>query len=62
MIDELSIAMKAREFIRLSGPSALPVSIDAYASQINGIVAEEALGRTRMPGLSGTAGASSASA
>src|SRR6478752_5319550 len=44
MIDELSIALKAREFIRLCGPSALPVSVAIYASQIDGVVAEEALG------------------
>jgi hypothetical protein len=44
MIDELNIAMKAREFIRLCGPSALPVSVHAYASQIGGVVAEETLG------------------
>lgn len=43
MIDQLAIAMKAREFIRLCGPSALPVSVDGYASQIGGIVAEEVL-------------------
>jgi hypothetical protein len=44
MIDELNIAMKAREFIRKCGPSALPVSVHTYASQIGGVVAEETLG------------------
>lgn len=43
MLDELGIAMKAREFIRLCGPSALPVSVDSYAAQIDGIVTEEEL-------------------
>jgi Zn-dependent peptidase ImmA (M78 family) len=43
MIDELDIAMKAREFIRLCGPSALPVSVDAYATQIKGVVVPETL-------------------
>ncbi|WPO43182.1 ImmA/IrrE family metallo-endopeptidase [Tardiphaga sp. 42S5] len=44
MIDELDIAMKAREFIRLCGPSAVPVSVDAYAAQIGGQVLKETLG------------------
>jgi hypothetical protein len=44
MIDELNIAMKAREFIKLCGPSALPVSVHMYASHIGGLVAEETLG------------------
>jgi IrrE N-terminal-like domain len=44
MVDELDIAMKAREFIRLCGPSALPVSVDAYAAQINGVVVADTLG------------------
>ena len=43
MLDELDVATKAREFIRLCGPLALPVSVDAYAAQIGGTVAEEAL-------------------
>ena len=43
MVDELDIAMKAREFIRLCGPSALPVSVDVYAAQINGVVVPETL-------------------
>jgi hypothetical protein len=44
MLDELDIATKAREFIRLCRPLALPVSVHAYAAQINGTVAEETLG------------------
>lgn len=44
MLDELDIAMKAREFIKLCGPLALPVSVNAYAAQIGGTVAEETLG------------------
>ena len=43
MMDELMIAMKAREFVRQCGPSALPVSVDAYAAQIGGVVARETL-------------------
>jgi hypothetical protein len=43
MIDELGIALKAREFIGRCGPLALPVSVDAYASQIGGEVLKEAL-------------------
>jgi hypothetical protein len=43
MIDELDIAMKAREFIRRCGPSALPVTVDAYAAQIGAQVLKEAL-------------------
>ena len=44
MFDELDIATKAREFIKHCGPLALPVSVHAYAAQINGMVAEETLG------------------
>lgn len=44
MLDELMIAMKAREFVKQCGPSALPVSVDAYATQINGTVAQDTLG------------------
>jgi hypothetical protein len=36
MLDELDIATKAREFVRLCGPLALPVSVHAYAAQIGG--------------------------
>ncbi len=43
-MDELAIAMKAREFIRLCGPPALPVSVDAYAAQIGGTVKKDTLG------------------
>lgn len=42
-MDELSVAMKAREFIRFCGPPALPVSVDVYAAQIGGVVKEESL-------------------
>jgi hypothetical protein len=42
-MDELAIAMKARDFIRLCGPLALPVSVDAYAAQIGGVVKTETL-------------------
>ena len=40
MLDELGIATKAREFVKLCGPLALPVSVHAYAAQIGGTVAE----------------------
>jgi Zn-dependent peptidase ImmA (M78 family) len=43
MMDEIAIAMKAREFARLCGPPALPVSVDAYAAQIGGVVKSETL-------------------
>jgi hypothetical protein len=42
-MDELAVVMKAREFIRLRGPAALPVSVEAYAAQIGGIVKPETL-------------------
>lgn len=42
-MDELSVAMKAREFIGLCGPPALPVSVDSYAAQIGGVVKTETL-------------------
>jgi hypothetical protein len=38
MIDELTIAMRARDFVARCGPSALPVSIDSYAAQIDGVI------------------------
>jgi hypothetical protein len=43
MMDELAVAMKAREFIRLCGPPALPISVDVYAAQIGGVVTTEVL-------------------
>lgn len=43
-MDELEVAMKARAFITNTGPLALPVSVHAYAEQINGDVKVEALG------------------
>ncbi len=42
-MDELAVAMKARDFIAKCSPLALPVSIDAYAGQIGGVVKSEAL-------------------
>lgn len=42
-MDELSVAMKAREFIAKCDPLALPVSVDHYAKQINGVVSVETL-------------------
>lgn len=36
--------MKAREFIAAVGPSALPVSVEAYAAHIGGFVTAKALG------------------
>jgi Zn-dependent peptidase ImmA (M78 family) len=43
MLDELAIAMKAREFVTRCEPSALPVSVDASAVQIGDVVAEDTL-------------------
>lgn len=43
MFDELSIAMKAREFVARCGQFALPVSVDTYAAHINGVVATDRL-------------------
>lgn len=42
-MDELSVAMKAREFIAKCGPLPLPVSVEAYAAQIGGVVTQEVL-------------------
>jgi Zn-dependent peptidase ImmA (M78 family) len=42
-MDELTVAMKARDFVRLCGSAALPVSIDAYAAQIDGVVKTKTL-------------------
>ncbi|MFD3264345.1 ImmA/IrrE family metallo-endopeptidase [Phenylobacterium ferrooxidans] len=43
-MDELAVAMKARDFIAQCGPSALPVSVDSYAAKIGGVVKAEVLG------------------
>jgi Zn-dependent peptidase ImmA (M78 family) len=43
MMDELAVAMKARDFIAKCGPLALPVSVDAYAAQIGGVVKADTL-------------------
>ena len=43
-MDELTIALKAREFVSRCGPSALPVSVESYAAEIDG-VALDVLGR-----------------
>jgi hypothetical protein len=42
-MDELSVVMKARDFIGLCGPPALPVLVDRYADQIGGKVKQETL-------------------
>lgn len=42
-MDELTVAMKAREFIAKCGPLALPVSVHHYAQQIDGVVNAEVL-------------------
>jgi Zn-dependent peptidase ImmA (M78 family) len=42
-MDELTVATKAREFVRQCGPAALPVSIDAYAAQIGGVIKTKTL-------------------
>jgi Zn-dependent peptidase ImmA (M78 family) len=38
MMDELTIALKAREFVSRCGPSALPVSVESYAAEIDGVI------------------------
>jgi len=42
-MDELAVVMKARDFIAKCGPQALPVSVDAYAAQIGGVVKADTL-------------------
>ena len=42
-MDELGVTMKARDFIAKCGPLALPVSVQAYAGQIGGVVKSEPL-------------------
>ena len=42
-MDELTVRMKARDFIRKCGPLALPVSVEAYAAQIGGTVKTDSL-------------------
>ena len=43
MMDELSITLKAREFVAKCGPSLSPVSVEQYAMQIGGSIKKEAL-------------------
>lgn len=43
-MDELSIALKAREFIAKAGAPPIPVSVDAYVQQIGGKVKSKVLG------------------
>jgi hypothetical protein len=43
-MDDLSVAMKAREFITRCGPSALPVLVERYAAEIGGSIKKETLG------------------
>lgn len=42
-MDEFAVVMKAREFIALCGPSALPVAVDTYAQQVGGSIIYEPL-------------------
>jgi len=42
-MDELTVAMKARDFVRRCGTPALPVLVGAYAAEIGGIVKKETL-------------------
>ncbi|HYC97072.1 ImmA/IrrE family metallo-endopeptidase [Brevundimonas sp.] len=42
-MDELTVAMKARDFVAKCGAPTLPVSVDVYAQQIGGAVKVEAL-------------------
>lgn len=43
-MDELAVVMKARDFIAQCGHPALPVSVEAYAAKIGGVVKAEVLG------------------
>jgi len=43
MMDELTVAMKAREFVAKCGALALPISVDVYAQQIGGAIKSEVL-------------------
>jgi Zn-dependent peptidase ImmA (M78 family) len=43
-MDELSVAMKAREFLVNCGPLALPVLVERYAAEIGGSIKKETLG------------------
>jgi len=43
-MDELSVVMKAREFVSSCGPSALPVLVETYAAKIGGSIKTETLG------------------
>lgn len=43
-MDELAVAMRARDFVAQCGPPALPVSVEAYARQIGAVVKSEPLG------------------
>jgi hypothetical protein len=42
-MDELSVAMKAREFLVNCGPLALPVLVERYADEIGGSIKKETL-------------------
>ena len=42
-MDEQDVAMKAREFVAAVGPAAVPVSVEAYAAHIGGVVTTKAL-------------------
>lgn len=42
-MDELDVVMKARAFIAQLGPPTLPVSVNAYAHKIGGVVEQDAL-------------------
>ena len=51
-MDELSITMKAREFLIKCGPSALPVLVERYAAEIGGLsTAAQKCARWRRKGV-----------
>lgn len=43
-MDELTVVMKAREFLAKVGPLPLPISVDAYATHIGGKLKSKVLG------------------
>ncbi|HEY1631874.1 MAG TPA: ImmA/IrrE family metallo-endopeptidase [Rhizomicrobium sp.] len=43
-MDELTIALQARAFVADCGHVALPVSVDAYAAKIDGVIKSDTLG------------------
>ena len=40
-MDELSVVLRARTFVREAGPLVLPPSVKAYAQHIGGVLRQE---------------------